>query len=224
MSLKAKLAMGVMTGALGLSLVGGGTYAAFTDTESVSNTFAAGELDIKLKQQDGTTNLGSELFTTNLKNLKPGDSITKTIRVKNAGTLSVNQVFVKADYDDFVDGGANIDGDPDLGGENGPHAFADQIDVKITGKSGHVVYNNTLKHLKDNSSSDITDSTTNGALPAMPSKDTDPVTITLTFNGEADNTYMKDSMNINFHFEATQHAGTNFNDGDDINFLNGSQE
>ena len=32
MSIKKKLAMGVMTGALGLTLVGGGTYAAFNDT------------------------------------------------------------------------------------------------------------------------------------------------------------------------------------------------
>ena len=57
MSLKKKLAMGAMTGALGLSLVGGGTYAAFSDTETASNTFAAGELDIKLKEQDGTETL-----------------------------------------------------------------------------------------------------------------------------------------------------------------------
>ena len=96
--------------------------------------------------------------------------------------------------------------------------------VKITGKSGDVVFNNTLKELHNASGRDIAGSTTNASLPAMPSRDTDPVTIELKFKNSADNTYMNDKLNVNFQFEATQFSGTNFEDGDNINYMNGSQE
>ena len=48
MSLKKKLGMGVASAALGLSLIGGGTFAYFSDKEVSNNTFAAGTLDLTL--------------------------------------------------------------------------------------------------------------------------------------------------------------------------------
>lgn len=41
MGIKKKLGMGVATAALGLSLIGGGTYEYFSDQVDTSNTFAA---------------------------------------------------------------------------------------------------------------------------------------------------------------------------------------
>ncbi|PRX64062.1 putative ribosomally synthesized peptide with SipW-like signal peptide [Bacillus sp. V-88] len=42
MSIKQKLGLGVASAALGLALVGGGTYAYFSDSVTTNNTFAAG--------------------------------------------------------------------------------------------------------------------------------------------------------------------------------------
>lgn len=38
-----------MTAALGLSLIGGGTFAYFSDSETTNNTFAAGTLDLAVE-------------------------------------------------------------------------------------------------------------------------------------------------------------------------------
>lgn len=226
MGIKKKLGMGVMAGALGLSLVGGGTYAAFTDTEGTSDSYAAGLLDLQLVENDKTTDLEGSLFKTNLQDFKPGDSITKEMRVKNNGTLSIKDVVVKGTYSGFADAGGNLNSDDDLGGWNSDNDFAKQIHVLIKDKDGMPVYDDTLARLNNASlaSDDITGSTSNGSLPAIPAPgDTDPVTITLTFNENAGNEFMEDEMDINFEFIATQFDGTDFNDGDDVTELNGSE-
>ena len=46
MSLKKKLGLGIASAVLGISLIGGGTFAYFSDTEVSNNTFAAGTLDL----------------------------------------------------------------------------------------------------------------------------------------------------------------------------------
>ena len=48
MNIKKKLTVGVMSATLGLSLVGGGTWAAFNDTATINNQFATGVLDLEL--------------------------------------------------------------------------------------------------------------------------------------------------------------------------------
>ena len=48
MTIKKKLGLSVATAALGLSLIGGGTYAYFSDQEVTQNTFAAGTLDLAI--------------------------------------------------------------------------------------------------------------------------------------------------------------------------------
>ncbi|WP_267379565.1 TasA family protein [Bacillus sp. GM_Baccil_2] len=88
MSLKKKLGVGVVSAALGLSLIGGGTYAYFSDQVVSNNTLAAGTLDLAMQP---TTSL-------NLDNLKPGDKILKKFNVKNSGTLDIKDVLMKVDY------------------------------------------------------------------------------------------------------------------------------
>lgn len=60
--------MGVASAALGLSLIGGGTFAYFSDKEVSNNTFAAGTLDLTL---DPTT-------LVDIKDLKPGILLRKS--------------------------------------------------------------------------------------------------------------------------------------------------
>ncbi|OUB66641.1 TasA family protein [Bacillus thuringiensis] len=88
MSLKKKLGMGVVSAALGLSLIGGGTHAYFSDQVVTNNTLAAGTLDLAMQP---TTSL-------NLDNLKPGDKILKKFNLKNSGTLDIKDVLMKVDY------------------------------------------------------------------------------------------------------------------------------
>ena len=57
-----KLGMGVASAALGLSLIGGGTFAFFSDKEVSNNTFAAGTLDLTLNPKT----------LVDIKDLKPG--------------------------------------------------------------------------------------------------------------------------------------------------------
>ena len=68
MSLKKKLGMGVASAALGLSLIGGGTFAYFSDKEVSNNTFAAGTLDLALNPKT----------IVDIKDLKPGIQLRKS--------------------------------------------------------------------------------------------------------------------------------------------------
>ena len=64
--------------------VGMGTYAYFSDTEtSTGNTFTAGTLDLKV---DGMDDPNVETYFT-ITNVKPGDSGSQTIQLKNVGTV-----------------------------------------------------------------------------------------------------------------------------------------
>ncbi|HDR8111016.1 TPA: cell division protein FtsN [Bacillus cereus] len=88
MSFKKKLGVGVVSAALGLSFIGGGTYAYFSDQVVTNNTFTAGTLDLAMQP---TTSL-------DLNQLKPGDKILKKFNLKNSGTLDIQDVVMKIDY------------------------------------------------------------------------------------------------------------------------------
>ncbi|AZR80762.1 cell division protein FtsN [Bacillus thuringiensis] len=94
MSFKKKLGVGVVSAALGLSFIGGGTYAYFSDQVVTNNKFAAGTLDLAMNP---TTSL-------DLNNLKPGDKILKKFNLKNSGTLDIKDIVMKIDYtvNDFL--------------------------------------------------------------------------------------------------------------------------
>ncbi|EJR93273.1 TasA family protein [Bacillus mycoides] len=88
MSWKKKLGVGVVSAALGLSLIGGGTYAYFSDQVVTNNALATGTLDLAMQP---TTSL-------DLDNLKPGDKILKKFNIKNSGTLDIKDILMKVDY------------------------------------------------------------------------------------------------------------------------------
>ncbi|TYR75251.1 cell division protein FtsN [Rossellomorea vietnamensis] len=84
MTLKKKISYGVMSAALGLSLVGGGTWAAFNDVEAMSNSMEAGVLDLKV---DPTV-------VFDVSKLVPGDTMHRLFKVENVGNLDINQVLM----------------------------------------------------------------------------------------------------------------------------------
>lgn len=88
MSIKKKLGLGLASAALGLALVGGGTFAYFSDTEVTENTFAAGTLDLAV----------NPITIIDVNNLKPGDWMPRTFNLENNGSLDISQVLLTTDY------------------------------------------------------------------------------------------------------------------------------
>src|SRR5690625_3129234 len=100
--MRKKLGMGIMSATLGLSLIAGGTYAYFSDSEVSNNTFAAGTLDLAIEPTE----------IINVENLKPGDWMVRTFELQNNGTLDIEKVFLETDYT-IID--ANGDNTEDFG-------------------------------------------------------------------------------------------------------------
>lgn len=91
MSIKKKLGMGVVTAALGLSLIGGGTFAYFNDTATIHNAFASGTLDIKINQ---ASNHSGYPVNFDIQNMRPGDIYKRLFALQNIGSLAIGDVFL----------------------------------------------------------------------------------------------------------------------------------
>ncbi|MBY0122946.1 TasA family protein [Bacillus sp. S/N-304-OC-R1] len=140
MSIKKKLGLGIASAALGLSLVGGGTFAYFSDTATQMNHFSSGTLDISVNP---TTNV-------NISNLKPGDWTEKTFQLINGGTIDIGNVLLHTKFNVTKSNGDTISNA--LANE-----FASQIIVDFlinTGDDGkdheiEVVASKSLLQLRD---------------------------------------------------------------------------
>ena len=104
-----KILMSLMAIALVIGLVGVGVVASFSDEEtSTGNTFTAGTLDIEL---------GSATYSTNILNMKPGDTETVTLGINSVGTLPLNYTISTV-----------LSGGIMLGGTNDPYVSAIMVD------------------------------------------------------------------------------------------------
>ncbi|MER2171031.1 MAG: CalY family protein [Psychrobacillus psychrodurans] len=198
MSIKKKLAMGIATGALAVSMIGGGTYAYFNDVEVNNSAFAAGTLDINVA---GTN---AENAIIDVTNIKPGDTMLREFKLNNTGSLDVSKVLLTSKYT--------------VGDTNGNNAGADlgeHIKVKFLvnkDKRTEVVHETTLKSL---SSTDVVDRDVlgwilggeNDGLKAL-SSDTLSVMFEFVDNGQDQNVFQGDSLQLEWTFDAKQTAGT----------------
>lgn len=94
MSIKKKLVMGAASAALGISLIGGGTWAAFNDVEKTANHIETGVLNLGLNPTSGTINLTK---------LVPGDTINRQFDLKNDGNIDIDKVLLKINKSGWVD-------------------------------------------------------------------------------------------------------------------------
>ncbi|NLE08228.1 MAG: hypothetical protein GX631_03110, partial [Dehalococcoidales bacterium] len=70
-----------------MGLVGGGTWAYFSDTEeSTGNIFTAGTLDLCLYNTSNTSSTGSITGTFSASIWAPGDTINGTLYINNDGS------------------------------------------------------------------------------------------------------------------------------------------
>ncbi|MGE7863371.1 biofilm matrix protein CalY [Bacillus mobilis] len=194
MSLKKKLGMGVASAALGLSLIGGGTFAFFSDKEVSNNTFAAGTLDLTLNPKT----------LVNIDNLKPGDSIKKEFLLKNDGTLPIKDVKLATKYTV-----------KDAKGDNAGEDFGKHIKVKFLwnwDKESEPVYETTLAELQnldpDVIAKDVfaPEWAENGGL-APSSEDYLWVQFDFVDDGKDQNKFQGDSLNLEWTFNASQTDG-----------------
>jgi len=196
MSIKKKLGMGVVTAALGLSLIGGGTYAYFSDKEVSQNTFAAGTLDLSVNPE----------VVINVDNIKPGDEMERGFQLVNKGTLAMGDVKLFTDYSVI-----------DAKGDNGSADFGDHIRVDFLwnlDKNEVPIWSTTLSELKV--------STQNGSIPDLVQKgvvdregnglapgddDTFYVMFTFVDNNAEQNVFQGDSLKLNWTFNSMQTKG-----------------
>jgi spore coat-associated protein N len=183
MNIKKRLITGMATAAIGLGLIGGGTYAYFNDTEVTNNTFANGMMDLGINKES----------IIHVKDLVPGDTIHGDFKLTNDGTVDMKEVVLHTDYE-VIDHNNNNNGD-DLGN----HIEVRFIN-KVSGKEA-VVYHKTLAELKKNPAQVLKE------FPAD-SKD-EPFTVRLAFkdNKENQNHFQGDELKLKWEFEAVQRDG-----------------
>ncbi|MGG1574220.1 CalY family protein [Fictibacillus sp. NRS-1165] len=195
MSLKKKLGLGVASAALGLSLVGGGTYAYFSDSAKTNGTFAAGTLDLN----------ANPTTIINVDKIKPGDTMLRSFKLANDGNLDIATINLVTDY-------KVTDAKGDNAGEDfGKHIRvnfllnADKLDVPI--------YSTTLADLKTLSPDVIKGNIFGGWLAerggklAAGTKDTLYVQYEFVENKADQNQFQGDSLTLDWTFEGKQGAG-----------------
>ncbi|MGC4377613.1 CalY family protein [Fictibacillus sp. Mic-4] len=194
MNLKKKLGLSVITASLGLSLIGGGTYAYFNDTEVTNNTFAAGTLDLSL---DPSTII-------DVSNLKPGDTMKRDFKLTNGGTLKIKTVDLKTEYSVG-----------DVKGNNGSEDLGKHIKVKFLwnwDKETEPIYETTLYNLKnmkpDVVQRDIIDPLWKQKGGLAPGASNDLwVQFEFVDNGKDQNVFQGDDLKLKWTFNATQTEG-----------------
>ena len=192
MGIKKKLGMGVMSAVLGLALVGGGTFAYFSDTEVTNNTFAAGTLDLAVEP---TTII-------NVDNMKPGDSFIRDFELQNNGSLDISKVLLETDYS-VTD--ANNDNEED---------FGEHIQVEFLYNADQLlepVFETSLAELKEMSPEAVAEE---ALLPilgedGLEAGSSDDLVVKFVFvdNGEDQNQFQGDALELTWTFTAEQTAG-----------------
>lgn len=192
MNIKKQLGLGVVTAALGLTLISGGTFAYFSDTETSSNTFAAGTLDLAATP--------TEIIQVD--NLKPGDTMIRDFELQNNGTLDIEKVLLDTAYTVTDTEGNNIED------------FGEHIMVEFlynADKLDEVIYQTTLADLKNMTPEAVNE---NVFLPllgenGLPAGTIDDLVVQFNFvdNGEDQNEFQGDALSLEWTFTAQQTAG-----------------
>ncbi len=204
MSIKKKLGLGIASAALGLSLIGGGTFAYFSDTEVTNNTFAAGTLDLAVNP---TTII-------DVANIKPGDIMIREFELQNSGSLDIGEVILSTAYEVTDAKGNNSD-------DFGKHIkvlFLENVDKTgaawIFDEYNDVISSTTLYDLLNQTPDAVENLDTFwlwllGEESGLKAGDTDQMWVAFEFvDNDADqNEFQGDALELKWTFEARQTEG-----------------
>ncbi|EJS10531.1 MULTISPECIES: TasA family protein [Bacillus] len=192
MTLKKKLGMGIASAVLGAALVGGGTFAFFSDKEVSNNTFATGSLDLAVNPS----------AIINVENFKPGDTIEKEFKLDNKGTLDIKKVLLKTDYS--VED-VKKDNKEDLG------KYIKVVFLTNVDKQERVVLQTTLEKLQDEVVTAAENDLVSLIAPekgiAAGTSDTFKVKFQFIDNNKDQNEFQGDKLQLKWTFEAQQGDG-----------------
>jgi len=182
-------------------MTGAGTFAYLSDTESSTGTFTAGTLDLKIKDQDERFYGDGVTATWTLSNMKPGDSVSGWVRLRNDGCIEPHHLDIDV---------SNTVIDPP-GPESDAKEGTDDLDkhMFIT-HLNYTYYTGTVKA----DLSDLSDLNNDGKisldefesqglhnLPAPPDKNKFyTLNMTLQFDPLAGNDYQGDMLNMTMTF------------------------
>lgn len=196
MNLKKKLGLGVASAALGLSLIGGGTYAYFNDFTETTSTFTAGTLDLN----------AAPTTIINVNNLKPGDWMNRSFQLKNDGSLDIAKVLLTTSYTVTNKAGAAANTDD----------FGKHIRVNFlynADKVDNVIWSTTLDQLATMTPDAIDGNILSpwlgeiGGKLAAGTADTLNVQFQFVDNGLDQNQFQGDSLELKWTFEGKQGPG-----------------
>ncbi|GAK09259.1 TasA family protein [Geomicrobium sp. JCM 19038] len=189
-NVKKQLGLGVATAALGLTLIGGGTYAYFSDSVTTNNTFAAGTLDLSASPNQ----------IIEVDNIKPGDSFIEDFELVNDGSLDIGSVTIDTNYRVI-----------DVKGDNSDD-FGDFIEVEFlynVNNFDEVIYETTLSELQDMSPEAVNQNIFYPELGdrGLPVGESHDLVVQFNFKGDVDadlNQFQGDSLQLDWTFIATQ--------------------
>lgn len=197
MGIKKNLAMGIATGALAVSMIGGGTYAYFNDVETSANQFTAGTLNLTVNPES----------IINVSNLKPGDWMERTFKLKNDGSLDISKVLLTTDYTVTDKNGDNTE---DFGKYIRVN-FLTNHDKSGRNQPSDVIYETTLDQLKGTAADAVQKKifSSFGEGSGLKSGDSDTLYVQFEFvdNGADQNEFQGDKLELTWTFEAKQTAG-----------------
>lgn len=198
-----KIAFSTMSILSALALMGGATFAFFTNAGTSSNNiFASGTLDLQLDDED-------EQFTDSVtgsiggENMAPGDSVNGFISLHNNGSIDIGEVLFGATKTGFVDnGGGNLEdvlnltiGTDSASNCESPDDLTTTIDTAIGGGDGTL----TLAEIIASDYDALV-----GLTAPVSAGDTYFLCMDAELDGDAGNIYQGDSVTVSFDFTAKQ--------------------
>ncbi|MCM3111937.1 TasA family protein [Lederbergia lenta] len=192
MNIKKQLSTGLLSAFLGISLIGGGTYAYFSNSAETNNTFAAGTLDLAVNP--------TQIIDVN--DMKPGDTFIRDFELQNSGSLDIGKVLLTTAYTVT-----------DAKGDN-TEDFGEHIEVEFLynmDKLDEVIYKTTLAQLKNMNPEVLNERVFEPIFneKGLPTGKVNDLVVKFNFidNGKDQNQFQGDSLDLTWTFNAHQTDG-----------------
>lgn len=205
MGIKRKLGMGVANALLAVSLIGGGTYAYFSDEAETNNTFAAGTLDLNVDPS----------VIIEVDSLKPGDTVERYFYLKNDGSLDISKIVLHTEYDVEDAKGDNTE---DFGKHIMVHFLENTEKTDLDPTTWEWNYNDIVSSVTLYDLQNLRPDAVEKLVPlwlteqsGLEAESNDLMYVLIEFvdNGEEQNQFQGDKLKLKWTFDAHQTDGTN---------------